>query len=269
MLVTCPAKVNLFLSVGPKDEHGYHPLRTVFQAVGLFDDLTVVEASEDSFQCDWAEMPERNTVCRALSFLKETVPVPPLAISLTKRIPVESGLGGGSSDAAGLIRAVQKMLPDHLSDQYAQEVALAVGADVPFFLVGGRAKATGYGEKLEPLSDPEPQWLVIVKPDAGTSTASAFAALDDGERAWRQFPDDEMLYNDFERVAPCACREIAERLQIHGAGSALLAGSGSSVFGLFETEEDARRAETNIKGEGLGESWAVKYLTREESLWTS
>jgi len=270
MVVRCPAKVNLFLSVGPKDERGYHPLRTVFQAVSLCDDLTVELSDGDSFRCDWPAIPERNSVTRALALLRELIPVPPLAISLVKRIPTEAGLGGGSSDAAGLIRAIKKMMPDHLSDQFAAEVALAVGADVPYFLVGGCAKATGYGVRLEPLPDVEPQWLLIVKPDFGVPTANAFAALDETEREWLDFPEpDIVMYNDFERVAPCECAEIAERLYVHGAENCLLAGSGSSVFGMFPSEEAAAKAEKRIAEESLGQTFVTRTLTREESLWTS
>ena len=101
------------------------------------------------------------------------MPLPPLQIALTKRIPAEAGLGGGSTDAAGLIRAARSMLPDHCSEQFAREVAAAVGADVPFFLVGGRAKGTGYGETVEPLADGPCRWLLIVKPEEGVSTAAA------------------------------------------------------------------------------------------------
>ncbi|MCH8979279.1 MAG: 4-(cytidine 5'-diphospho)-2-C-methyl-D-erythritol kinase, partial [Armatimonadetes bacterium] len=85
MVVRCPAKVNLFLSVGPRDESGYHPVRTVYQAVGLFDELVVEEAGEDSVECDWAGLPSDNTVTKALRLLRELVPLPPLRISLTKR----------------------------------------------------------------------------------------------------------------------------------------------------------------------------------------
>ena len=101
MVVRCPAKVNLFLSVGGRDESGLHSLRTIYQAVGVYDELLVEEAGEESFECDWPQLPSDNTVTKALRLLRELVPLPPLRISLTKRIPAEAGLGGGSSDAAG------------------------------------------------------------------------------------------------------------------------------------------------------------------------
>src|SRR5256885_14356896 len=105
--ILCPAKINEFLSVGPRDERGYHPIRTIFQAISLFDELTITEAEEDSFACN-IDLPERNTLTKALSLVKEFVDVPPLAITLKKEIPTGAGLGGGSSDAAGLLRRINE-----------------------------------------------------------------------------------------------------------------------------------------------------------------
>ena len=267
MRVRCPAKVNAFLSVGPRDERGYHPIRTVFQAVGLFDELKIEKADADEVVCEWPGLPPENTMTKALRLLRELVPMPPVRITLTKRIPSESGLGGGSSDAAGVIRAAMAMYPGHAPDRFAHEVALAVGSDVPFFLVGGRARATGYGERLEPLPDPEKQWLLVVKPVETVSTKQAYGLLDSVPRDWREFA--EQPYNDFERVAPCVCSELAERMQVHRASSALLCGSGSAVFGVFRDEAAALSAQRAMSAEGFVESWVVPTLTREESLWTS
>ncbi|MCH8978595.1 MAG: 4-(cytidine 5'-diphospho)-2-C-methyl-D-erythritol kinase [Armatimonadetes bacterium] len=279
MLVRCPAKVNLFLSVGPRDESGYHPLQTVFQAVGLYDELLVEEAGEDSLTCDWDGLPAENTLTKALRLLRELVPLPPLRLVLTKRIPAESGLGGGSSDAAGLIRAARKMMSDHCPERFAREVAAAVGADVPFFLVGGRAKGAGYGEIVEPLADGDRRWLLIVKPEEGVVTSAAYAALDRGVQARRPTPQsgdletlgmtdwgDLGLHNDFGQVAPKICRELSEKLLALGADGSLLCGSGSAVFGVFGSESDAVRAQGKMQPE---RSWIAPTLTREESLWTS
>jgi 4-diphosphocytidyl-2-C-methyl-D-erythritol kinase len=267
MLVRCPAKVNTFLSVGPPDSRGYHPLRTVFQAVGLFDELSIERADYDEFTCDWPDLPTENTMTKALRLLRELAPIPPLRIELKKRIPSQAGLGGGSSDAAGVVRFAQRAYGEYVSEHFAREVAIAVGADVPFFLVGGRARGTGYGEALEPLADAPTQWFLIVKPDEAVSTAEAYRALDSAAREWREFSDEP--YNDFERVAPCVCGEIAERLQVHGAISALLCGSGSAVYGAFTDERAASGAKERIGSEGFRDAWVVPTLTREESLWTS
>lgn len=267
MLVRCPAKINPFLSVGPLEASGYHPVRTVLQCVGLFDELTIEPAGQDSVTCDWSELPQDNTMTKALRFLRELIKVPPLKIVLEKRIPAQAGLGGGSSDAAGLIRGVKAMLPDQVTDQFAHEVATTVGSDVPFFLVGGRARATGRGQIVEPLPDAERAWLVIVKPADAVSTGLAYARLDSVQRDWREFQDQP--YNDFERVAPCVCGEISERLLTVGAEHALLCGSGSAVYGSFAQEADARGAEARISEMAVGKVWTVPTLSREESLWMS
>ena len=242
-------------------------MRTVFQAVGLFDDLEISAATEDVIVCDWAGLPADNTMTKALRLLRELAPIPPLRIELTKRIPSEAGLGGGSSDAAGIIRFARKNYSDTVSARFAREVAIAVGADVPFFLVGGRARGTGYGEVLEALPDKPSSWLLIVKPEESVSTAEAYRALDSAPREWMEFSDEP--YNDFERVAPCVCGEIAERLQVHGASHALLCGSGSAVYGAFGDEPSALRAKVSMATEGFSDSWVAPTLTREESLWTS
>ncbi len=266
----CPAKVNLFLAVGPPDPSGYHPIRTVFQAVALFDDLEATLAEADSFSCDSSDVPAENTVTRAWRLAAEYVGLPKLAVKLTKRIPAQSGLGGGSSDAAGLLRVLVRATRGRFTSENAAEVAQAVGADVPFFLVGGRARAEGYGERLTPIADAEPRPLLVVMPDACVSTGEAYAALDAQPYPWRPFVDDPwQLYNDFERVAPCVCGDLAERLHVHGASAAGLTGSGAAVFGVFEDEESARSAAVRLAGEGFERSWPVWTLSREESLWTS
>lgn len=267
MIVRCPAKVNPFLSVGPREPSGYHPVRTVLQAVGLFDELSVEVAERDEIVCDWSGLPAENTLTKTLRLVRELGDIPPLHLTLKKQIPSEAGLGGGSSDSGGLLRALRKMYPDLVSERFAFEVAAAVGMDVPFFLIGGRARAIGYGERLEPLPDVEQQWLVIVKPDVSVSTAEAYALLDSKEREWREF--DGSLYNDFERIAPCVCGELAERFQVLGAKGALLCGSGSAVFGVFDSKEAAHVALAPMADEGFDKSWAVPTLTREESLWMS
>ncbi len=258
MLVRCPAKINTFLAVGKLDRRKYHPLRTVFQAVGLFDDLEVEIASEDSFESS-VPLPERNTVTKARRLLGEVAEVPPLRIRLEKRIPSEAGFGGGSSDAAGLIRAVIALTGRPIPEKELGFVAAAVGADVPFFLVGGRARAEGYGEILTPLPDEPEEWLVLAKPEIGGSTPEMFGRLDQLDFEWREFPEDlRETYNDFERVAPCECLDLIELLRLRGANRAGLSGSGSGVFGFFDTQEAAQRCATGIDVE----TWVVPTLAR-------
>jgi 4-diphosphocytidyl-2-C-methyl-D-erythritol kinase len=263
--VPCPAKLNLFLSVGPPGRNGYHPLRTVFQAIGLFDVLTISEADRTEIVCD-EPLPLENTLTKALRLLNELAVLPPLRIHLAKAIPPESGLGGGSSDAAGLIRAMDTLVPGAYREADLKAVASAVGMDVPFFLVGGRAKGEGLGERLTPLPDPKPEWYLVLRPEVGCATADAYRRLDETRREWREFPKEDETYNDFERVAPCESLELMERLLAHGARDAGLTGSGSAVFGRFTEKGDARRVKDALAAEAKAQAWVAPALTRAESL---
>ncbi len=267
VVMQCPAKVNLFLAVGPKDVRGYHPLRTIFQAVSLFDVLTIERSNRNEFICRWPDMPENNTVTKAMRMLSEIAAMPPLKVTLEKHIPDQSGLGGGSSDAAGFLRCVMKFLPARPSDSDLRDIALAVGADVPFFLVGGRARAEGYGEILTPMDDEPEQWMLIVRPPVDCPTGPAYSKLDKIDYEWRSWNDSDGLYNDFERVMPEECLQTKLELLRLGASQALLTGSGSAVLGLFGSEDEAIRAQTALqKCTNQKRCWIVRSITRHESL---
>lgn len=265
IVVRCPAKINRFLSVGPLDSRGYHPLRTIFQAISLHDTVTI-ETGATGFSCDWPDMPEENTMTKSLRLLSEYRDLPPVSLTLAKRIPAESGLGGGSSNAAGVLRGMQKVLAAPLEDRELHDIAAAVGADVPFFLIGGRAKGEGYGTRLTPLPDAPPEWLVVARPEVGVSTKEAYACLDARPYEWQPFPEDDALYNDFERVAPCECLDLIERLQVRGAERAGLSGSGSAVFGIFRSEEGAQSSADGLRGERVPFVEVATTLSRAESL---
>lgn len=265
-VVACPAKVNTFLSVGRPDDTGYHPIRTVFRAVSLCDRLHIsVGEGRDEITCDWAEWPAENTLTKALRFARELLPIPPLRIHVEKFIPAESGLGGGSSDAGGLIRWLAREFGSVFPSHTQAEVASAVGADVPFVASGlAAAKGEGYGERLTRITA-EPRTLILARPEAGQPTANAYARLDQESFAWRDFPADLWeAYNDFERVAPCASLELLERMVRLGAASVGLTGSGSAVWGAIA---DAEKAVDELRNEGY---WAtsVRTLTEEDPLWT-
>ena len=268
LTVRCPAKINTFLAVGPRDERGYHPLRTEFQAVSLSDTLEFWPDDRFSITSDWADLPSNNTVEKAARLLSEISDLPSVRVHIVKRIPTESGLGGGSSDAAGFLRGVARLLPGRWADHVLHDTARAVGMDVPFFLVGGRARAEGYGERLSPLPDLPTKYLVIARPAVGVATGPAYAALDRLSYPWRDWPAGEEQYNDFERVMPCACGEAINRLLALGATKAGLSGSGLAVYGFFATQDDAERSATAWPDE-LGQAWSAQTLSREESLWMS
>ena len=264
--VRCPAKVNLFLAVGPKDSRDYHPLRTIYQAIDLSDAVTLRTGSgRHKVMFDDPSIPEENTVTKALRLLSEVLNLPPLLITVEKRIPPESGLGGGSSDAAGVIRAAQAMIGVTIPAGELNGIAEAIGMDVPFFLVGGRARAEGYGQIVTPLPDSAPEWFVVARPRFGSSTAQAYRRLDEHPYRWRDFPESDELYNDFERIAPVECQTLIEMLKSNGARDAALSGSGSAVFGRFATREDSDQAKKNMHHSGAYRLWVTRSLSRAES----
>ncbi|MDR3689566.1 MAG: 4-(cytidine 5'-diphospho)-2-C-methyl-D-erythritol kinase [Fimbriimonas sp.] len=265
--VRCPAKVNLFLSVGPKDARNYHPLRTIFQAIELSDTLLIRDGEDRHVvDCDDPEVPDDNTVTKALRLLSEVLPLPRLHVTIEKRIPAESGLGGGSSNAAGMIRAAQRIAGLTIPDGELKGIAEAIGMDVPFFLLGGQARAEGYGERLTALPDPEPVWLAVARPSVGCKTAQAYARLDAINRDWRPFSEEDVLYNDFERVAPTECTKFIEKMGELGARDAALTGSGSAVFGRFDSGDAAKTAAERLEDDCQARTWVTRYLGRSESL---
>jgi len=259
----CQAKLNLFLAVGPPDASGYHPLRSVFQSISLADRLkleTGVAASE--FLCNDPTVPKENTLTKALRLFREYTEVPDVRITLDKRIPAQSGLGGGSSDAGRLIAILHEITGRRLSEREHREIAGAVGSDVPFFLVGGRAQIEGYGERVTPLDDPDPlPWYVVVRPPFGCSTPEMYRALDQYERPFLDFGYMPAV-NDFESVAPWGCLQLKAALLAQGAVEALLSGSGSAVFGRFDDERAAHSAAEALAGEGM--VWVTRATTRAD-----
>jgi 4-diphosphocytidyl-2-C-methyl-D-erythritol kinase len=254
--VPCPAKINEFLAVGARDERGYHPIRSIFQEVSLSDQLSLSsDTGKDQFVCNW-ELPDRNTVTKTWSLVKEFLFLPPLRIELTKNIPAESGLGGGSSDAAGLLKVIDRFASTRLSETDKHEIARAVGADVPFFLLGGRAMVKGYGEQLTPLPDIPTRWIVIARPDVSCPTKEMYGKLD----CLEPFPFLEVarngeVYNDFERVAPPECLKLIDTLRSLGAEMSGLTGSGSAVYGYFADEQAATSAHAGLVESGT--FWAA------------
>ena len=257
-----PAKVNLTLIVGARRSDGYHDVSTVMQAVGLYDTLTLTEGGSGlTMTCTDPDVPadDSNLVLRAarLFFAETGLAVPDLRFDLEKRIPSQAGLGGGSSDAASVLLALRLLYAPALSDEDLERMAAKLGSDVPFFIRGGTALATGRGERLVPLPRLRDGWFVIVKPPEGFSTPVMYRHLDelppepphpDGMTAALEGGGVRTvaaaLYNSFERAVPpvSAVWDIEDALRAHGALAALLSGSGSAVFGLFDREDTARDA---------------------------
>jgi 4-diphosphocytidyl-2-C-methyl-D-erythritol kinase len=259
------AKINWGLHIFSKRADGYHEIDTVLQTVSLHDTIAF-ETTENSDICLWCDdrsLPcnENNLVWRAAAALRERLSVSSgVKIRLEKRIPSEAGLGGGSSDAAATLTALASMWEiDRSADEFVR-IAEALGSDVPFFLYGGTARATGRGDVIEPLADARETHLVIVKPNASISTASAYNALNSAALTSSEakpilfrsqsskFSDSfdlNALQNDFETTVFQLEPEIERAknaLLKSGAPAALLSGSGSAVFGIFENQNAQERA---------------------------
>ena len=263
------AKVNLTLAVGTKRPDGYHEVETVMTAVDLFDTVTVSRhpGIRDELICDppVTERPEDNLCMKALRVFFQELGVKEdfVTITLQKRIPTQAGLGGGSSDAAAMLRGLRTLYAPDMTDTRLEEMAAELGSDVPYFIRGGTAAATGRGERLA-LLPPMPEcWYVIVKPEESHSTAAMYAAID-SVKAERGADSQCMrqglaagdlrqiaagLSNDFQQVLPegSAVPAIVRSLREQEALNAQMTGSGSAVFGLFRHREDAEAAAGVLK----------------------
>ena len=263
------AKINLTLSVGRKRPDGYHEVETVMTAVGLCDTVALYRNTGpwDKLECDppVTERAGDNLCMKALRvFFEEFGPKKDfVTIQLEKHIPTQAGLGGGSSDAAAVLRGLRTLYAPNMTDTRLEKMAENLGSDVPFFIRGGTALATGRGEKLEALPKMPQCWLVIVKPEESHSTAAMYAAIDSAES--RSGSDSRIvleglnsgdlakiaagLSNDFQQVLPegSAIPAIVETLRQQGALNAQMTGSGSVVFGLFRHKEDAELAASVLK----------------------
>lgn len=266
------AKVNLTLAVGEKRLDGYHEVVSVMQRVSLCDTLTAEQTREGiTLTCSDPALPsgEENLAHRAASlFFRETGIAGGAALTLEKRIPSQAGLGGGSSDAASALLALRKLYAPALSDTELETMAAALGSDVPFFIRGGTQLATGRGEVLSPLPPLTDGWFVIVKPTESFSTPAMYRRLDNLPPACTPpLPPLQGglpalaagLFNRFEAAIPAgsAVWDIKARLAAYGALASLLSGSGSAVFGLFDTETAARAAV-----EALRPAWPEIFLAR-------
>lgn len=185
--VRAPAKINLRLGVGPVRDDGFHPLATVYQAIGMYDDVTVAEADAWSLtvtaheRIDVSEVPtdERNIALRAGRLLAEHHGIDRRAqIVIDKSIPVAGGLAGGSADAAATLLALDRLWETHTSDDDLLALAGRLGSDVPFALVGGTARGDGRGEHVTRLDDTGSWWWVAVESELGLSTPRIYAEFD-------------------------------------------------------------------------------------------
>jgi 4-diphosphocytidyl-2-C-methyl-D-erythritol kinase len=285
LIVRAHAKVNLDLRVLGVRPDGYHELRTVFQGIELHDTLVCSERpGAFTLKCRTAGVPldERNLIWRAAAALWTALgragAPRDVVVRVDKRIPLEAGLGGGSSDAAAALVSLGRMwggTPMSL----LREIGATIGADVPFFLSGGTALGLGRGEEIYPLVDLPPHFVVIVRPPFGVSTAEAYAWYDedrgsgqrDENREFQQLPVPwptraAQMINDLEPPVIRRHQEIAgfkAQMRELGATAAAMSGSGSAVFGLFRSRAAAEKAVKPLSRNGA-RALVTRTLTRAE-----
>ncbi|MGN6797773.1 MAG: 4-(cytidine 5'-diphospho)-2-C-methyl-D-erythritol kinase, partial [Gaiellaceae bacterium] len=247
-----PAKINLTLVVGPLRPDGKHELTTVYQALELGDDIEVERADTTT-----VEGFDDSIVRSALALLGGA-----WRVRIEKHIPVASGLGGGSSDAAAALRLANAQLESPLAAEELHALAARVGADVPFFLRSGPHLGTGDGTTLAPLDLPHDYVVLLLLPAGETksSTADVYAAFDarNGGAGYDKRAvavQSALASTDIAALPPndLASSPLAERLRAEGAFRADVSGAGPMVYGLFETEEEAERAQAGLHD--VGETW--------------
>jgi len=276
------AKVNLRLHILEKRPDGYHELRTIFEAIGLHDtlELSLTDGgAEISLETTDPALPAgpENLVWRAIDAMRRELKLAcTVHAKLEKRIPVARGLGGGSSDAAAALVGMLRLTKAKLSLEPLLEIAAGLGADVPFFLFGGRALAVNRGDEIYPLPDAPKRTIVVISPrDIGVSTKEAYrwvsAELTKRAAAPKIFGfcalcwsrQEIGLSNDFEGPVFSRyprLREIRDGLLERGAAEAALAGSGSAVFGVFRNPAQARRAARKFPEDS---AFVVETLSRD------
>ncbi len=266
--IRCPAKVNLGLAVLNRRDDGYHNVETILAAISLGDGLTALRADELSLTVygqHSVPTDRRNLVWKAAEAFAEATGIPPcVRFELSKHIPPGSGLGGGSSDAAGALIALNHLHDSPLDPDEMREIATGLGADVPFFLNGGIALAEGRGERLRRLKSKAQICIVLAFPKAAVSTTWAYGQLSDED--FGRLPLEEIegwldggpvpreLPNAFSRKITRFFGEIGrtlETLRRSGLKPVSLSGSGACCFGIAQDENQAFQAARSLESNGI------------------
>ena len=265
--VPAPAKINLFLHIVGRRPDGYHLLQTAFRMLDWGDEITL-QRRDDGLILRTSDVPgvpaESDLVVRAARALQAASGSRFGAdIGVLKRIPMGGGLGGGSSDAASVLLALNRLWGCGLSRQALQDLGLKLGADVPFFIFGETAFAEGVGEALRPLAVP-PAWYVVVAPPVSVPTAEIFSAKEltrDTEILIMQGFAAHKTRNDMQAVVCVKYPEVAESLEwLSQYGDARMSGSGACLFAPFDTEGRARQV---VASAPLGwKVWVAQGLDR-------
>ncbi len=271
MKVRAYGKVNLTLDVVGRRQDGYHLLDTVMQSVSVWDELDIQRSHEPGvhIQCNKDRLPtdSKNTVYRAAKFFLEDQGLEDrgVFVFIKKYIPSRSGMGGGSADAAAALRGLNEMFDTKLTTEQLMAIGAKVGADVPFCVKGGAARCTGVGDRVEPVNPLPDCWLLICKPPAGMSTPRAYSILDQYPLSSTQATPrmlEALEAGNLKRIGKALGNRFDETIRLSpvralkramldaGALGSMMTGSGSSVYGIFETEDRAREAMSWIDGMG-------------------
>jgi 4-diphosphocytidyl-2-C-methyl-D-erythritol kinase len=268
MKILSPAKINLFLRICGKRPDGYHELISLMCRITLFDELSLQIGGGKTIEihCSHPDVPadETNLAHRAASlFQRKLNSAQGVNIHLNKNIPVAAGLGGGSSNAASVLMALNTYYERPFSREQLMEMGLTLGADVPFFIFQKPAIATGIGEKLEAFEEGLPYHILLLYQKISVSTAETYQNLNFGLTNDQKKPTSNSLKrdrfnpvrhltNDLERVTVAKYPEIGlakEKLLNLGAIGALMSGSGPTVFGLFDNAETAKSANQSLRAD--------------------
>ena len=266
------AKINLNLDITGRRGDGYHLLETIMQTVSLCDDVSIslrnngeiVLYADNDFSGD-IPLDERNIAYKAAKRFYENVPevFTGAEIHLTKNIPSQAGLGGGSADAAAVLRGLYELHGKPFDERRLYDIALSLGADVPFCLLGGAAICHGIGEEMTAVqSMDEGLFILIAKGGCGISTAAAFREIDRVGFAEKRADEILELYNKkdysslcfnrFEQVTALdEIRSLKEKMLDFGAEAACMSGSGSAVFGIFRNSENAQWLSAELRKNGF------------------
>ena len=271
-----PAKINLFLDIVGTLPNGYHEIKSVMQTVDLFDYVKVQKADKISVKCDKLDLAEeKNIAYKAAKLFFDASKIDSGAeIVIDKRIPMQAGMAGGSADAAAVLFGLNKIFDEPFSLEELCEIGAKCGADVPFSIIGGTMIAEGIGEKLSLVSEMPDCWLVIVKPDISMSTPESYKYYDEHGLSALEHPNtdgflsvleekdisslSEKLYNVLEHTVedPIIGDIKAEMLDLGALGS-MMTGSGTAVFGIFDSVQTAVEAKN-----ALSEKFSSVYLSR-------
>lgn len=263
--VKAPAKINLSLDVLARRPDGYHDVSMVMQAVSLYDFVTIETTDKEDIEifCDYPGVPcnEKNIAYKACKeFFKYTkTEITGIKITIDKNIPTQAGLAGGSADGAAVILGLNKLFSTHLKESEMCEIGEKIGADVPFCIVGGTKLASGTGTKLEKMISIPRCDIVICKPDLSISTAEAYSRIDSMKLSHPEYTAEMVkaiyardiwmmtstLFNDFEVALDLdEIKAVKKTMLTNKALGALMSGSGSAVFGIFNS---SRKAEKCLK----------------------